>query len=351
MVANANTKFGKAGNRNAGHGKTAVMRCAAALALAAGALFSGIIPSSAADKVVVGMDWQPLGRHAGFYVAKAKGFYEREGLDVQIQRGYGAADAVKRLANGETMFAFGDFGSLVLARSEGINAKAIAMIYARGPHVVWARSDAKINTPKDLEGKKIGAPAGSSVRLMFPAIAAATNFDDKKVNWVTVDAAGLYPLLFSGQAEGIIDYEVGWPTISGRAKEANIGLTPIRFADFGFDIYSNAIIATDETLKKNPDIARRFVKASLEGMKAAFANPAEAGDIMKKAFPILDAGAAAQEVEIVKKLAETPDTATRGIGYISPEKAQRTADVIAKTYTMKSPVKTEDTFTNEFLPK
>src|SRR3954468_8162388 len=81
-------------------------------------------PAMALDKVVLGLDWQALGRHAGFFTAKAKGVYEREGLDVHIQRGYGAADSVKRVAAGDSAFAFGDYGSLILARSEGIKVKA-----------------------------------------------------------------------------------------------------------------------------------------------------------------------------------------------------------------------------------
>jgi NitT/TauT family transport system substrate-binding protein len=307
--------------------------------------------SHAVDKVTLGLDWQALGRHAGFFVAKAKGFYEREGLDVDIQRGYGAADAVKRLAAGDSTFAFGDYGSLVLAQAQGIKAKAIAMIYARGPFVLWTRTDAKIQNPSDLSGKKIGSPAGASVRLLFPAFAASAKFNDKTVNWVTVDVPGLYPLLFSGQADAIVDFELGWPTISKRAKEANIGLTPLKFADYGFDIYSNAIIATDETLKNKPEVARRFVKASLEGMRAAFADPAAAGQIMKQAFPVLDPDTAAQEVEIVKSLAESADSKKHGLGYISPEKATLTRDVIVKTYEVKTDIPVADTFTNDYLPK
>jgi NitT/TauT family transport system substrate-binding protein len=133
-------------------------------------VFFTSLPSQAADKVVLGLDWQALGRHAGFFVAKANGFYEREGLDVDILRGYGAADSVKRLAAGESTFAFGDYGSLILARAEGIKVKAIAMIYARGPYVLWTRQDAKIASPKDLIGKSIGSPAGASVRLLFPPL-------------------------------------------------------------------------------------------------------------------------------------------------------------------------------------
>ncbi|HZT25855.1 MAG TPA: ABC transporter substrate-binding protein [Pseudolabrys sp.] len=326
-------------------------KCLALALVAAAAVYLTPATSFALDKVVLGLDWTPLGRHAGFFVAKAKGFYEREGLDVDIQRGYGAADSVKKLGAGETTFAFGDYGSLILARSEGIKAKAIAMIYARGPFVLWTRADAKINSPKDLPGKRIGSPAGASVRLMFPAFASAAKFDDKAVKWITVDAAGLYPLLFSGQADAIVDYEVGWPTISKRAKEANISLRPLKFADFGFDIYSNAIMATDDTLKNKPDLARRFVKASLEGMRAAFADPAAAGEIMKKNFPVLDADTAGQEVAIVKSLAETADAKAHGLGYISLAKAKLTDDVVTKTYAIKTPVPAEDTFTDDFLPK
>jgi NitT/TauT family transport system substrate-binding protein len=309
-----------------------------------------VAPSHAMDKVVLGLDWQALGRHAGFFVAKANGYYEREGLDVDIQRGYGAADAVKRLAGGDTTFAFGDYGSLIIARSEGINVKAIAMIYARCPYVVWTRKSADIHSPKDLMGKNIGSPAGASVRLLFPAFASKVGFDDTKVNWVTVDAAGLYPLLFTGRADAVVDYELGWPTISGRAKEAGIEIDRLRFSDYGFDIYSNAIIAKDETLKNSPDVARRFVKASLEGMKAAFADPAAAGQIMKKAFPILDANSAAQEVEIVRSLAQSEDPKSTRLGFISADKATLTRDVVAKSYAIKSDVAVSDTYTNDFLP-
>jgi NitT/TauT family transport system substrate-binding protein len=329
---------------------SSLARLTCVLSALACVLFASL-PSQAADKVVLGLDWQALGRHAGFFVAKANGFYEREGLDVDILRGYGAADSVKRLAAGESTFAFGDYGSLILARAEGIKVKAIAMIYARGPYVLWTRQDAKIASPKDLNGKSIGSPAGASVRLLFPAFANAAGFDGNSVKWVTVDAAGLYPLLFSGQVHAVVDYELGWPTISKRASEAGISLKPIKFADYGFDIYSNAILATDDTLKSKPDITRRFVKASLAGMRAAFENPAAAGEIMKKAFPMLDAGSAAQEVEIVRSLAESADAKQHGLGYISPAKAQLTKDVIIKSYGVKGEVALDETFTNDFLPK
>jgi len=315
------------------------------------ALFLASSPALAADKVVLGLDWQALGRHAGFFVAKTNGYYDREGLDVDIQRGYGAADSIKRLAAGESKFAFGDIGSLVLARAQGVPVKAIAVIYARSPYVLWLRQDANIEKPTDLAGKSIGAPAGSSVRALFPAFASRNGLDPSKVNWVTVDAAGLYPLLFSKRADAIVDYEVGWPTISGRAAEAGIAIRAMKFADYGFDIYSNAIMVTDETAKTNPDLVRRFVNASLDGMRAAFKDPSAAGRVMTKAFPMLDTNAAAKEVEVVRSLAETPDTMARGLGYMSRDKMTATRDYVTKAYDLKTVVPVDTLYTNEFLPK
>lgn len=304
----------------------------------------------AADKVVLGLDWQVLGRHAGFFVAKEKGYYQREGLDVDIKRGYGAADAAKRVAAGDSTFGFGDAASLVLARSQGVDVKAVAMIYARAPYVLWTRKAAGIHAPKDLEGKTIGSPAGASVRVLFPAFAAAAGIDQEKIKWTTVDVAGLYPLLFSGRADAIVDYELGWPTISKKAKEAGVAIGSLKLADYGLDIYSNAIIVTDSTAKTKPDLVRRFVKASLEGMRTAFADPAAAGKLLAKSYPMLDPQSAAGEVEIVRSLAETDEARQHGLGYMSPEKMTRTRDVVVKAYEIKVDVPVDSLYTDKFLP-
>ena len=307
--------------------------------------------SWAADKVVLGLDWQILGRHAGFFVAKDKGFYEKEGIDVQIERGYGAADAVKRMAAGQTTFAFGDAGSVVLARAQGIEAKAVAMVYARAPFVLWTRADAQIRGPKDLEGKSIGSPAGASVRVLFPAFAKTAKIDAAKVNWVTVDVTGLYPLLLSGKVNAIVDFELGWPTISKRAGEAGVKIVPFKFSDYGLEMYSNAILATDATIKDRGDLVRRFVKASLEGYKAAFADPKGAAEILAKTVPTLDVPSAAQEVQIVQGLATSPEAKSHGLGYIAPEKMARTRDIVAETYNVQKSIPVDDLFTNRFLEK
>src|SRR5207245_1496510 len=75
------------------------------------------------------------GRHAYYYVALEKGYYKAEGLNVNILRGQGSIDAVKKVASGAADIGFADAGALVLARGNAaIPAKLLAIIYASPPH-------------------------------------------------------------------------------------------------------------------------------------------------------------------------------------------------------------------------
>ena len=111
------------------------------------------LPASAADHVVFGLDYVPSGQHAPFYVAQGKGFFAENGLDVDMQRGYGSSDTVKRVAAGAFEIGFGDTGAVILSRAEGLKVKLFAMIYVHAPYTLIVRDDAEIKTPKDLVGK------------------------------------------------------------------------------------------------------------------------------------------------------------------------------------------------------
>jgi NitT/TauT family transport system substrate-binding protein len=307
--------------------------------------------ATAADKIVFGLDWQVLGRHAGYVLAHEKGFYREEGLDVEVQRGYGSADAVKRVAAKTVTFSFGDTGSLVIARAEGIKVKVVGMVYGKAPYALWIRKDANVSTPKDLEGKTLGGSAGSAVRVLFPAFAKMAGVDASKVKWQTLDAASLYPTLFSKRIDGMVDFTPGWPTVSKRAAEAKVELQKMFYYDYGFTIYSNGLLAREETIKENPDMVRRFVRATMKGLDAAFKNPAEAAQILKRRYPELDEETVRGEIEIVRDLAWTDEAKPNGLGYMSADKMKLTRDIMSEAYSLKVEVPVDDLYTNAFVGK
>jgi NitT/TauT family transport system substrate-binding protein len=302
------------------------------------------------DQVVFSLDWVVSGRHAPYFTALDKGYYADENISVTIVRGYNSTDSIKQVASGRSQFAFADIGTLILARAnDGVNVKAVAVIYAKAPHFFFCNADAGINTPNDLVGHTIGAPAGNSHRVLFPVFAKLNNFDPTKVNWVTLDASLLSPSLFSKKVDCIPEYFS--PLLEKQAADANFHYSILRFSDFGMNFYSNSIIVSEETIAKNPDLVHRFVRATLKGLQYSFDHPDEAVDILQRYHPEVDNKAVAvQEIGLVQLLAMSDEAKLNGLGYMDALKIKDTLNLISGAFGIATTVKPDDLYTDTFLP-
>jgi NitT/TauT family transport system substrate-binding protein len=234
------------------------------------------LSASAADKVTFVTDFGYNGRHAYYFVALEKGYYAKQNLDVDIVRGQGSADAVKQVGSGTAQLGFADTAAIILGRgNDQIPAKLVAIVYAKPPHAIYVLKESGIAKPKDLEGRKIADTAFSAVPKLFDAYAKAANIDASKVTWLVAAADTLPGMLNTGRADGIGQFTVGEPLLAKAAAPKQI--LALSYADVGLDLYGNGIIASDTTIKSNPDLVKRFVTATLQGLKDAIANPQEAG--------------------------------------------------------------------------
>jgi NitT/TauT family transport system substrate-binding protein len=309
-----------------------------------GAAFGGVGAAHATDVNFI-TDFGYNGRHSYFFVALDKGYYKAEGLNVTILRGQGSIDAIKKVASGAATIGFADAGALVLARSnDAIPVKLLAVVYAKPPHAIFALADSGIKTPRDLEGKTVADSAFSAIPLIFNAYAQATGVDPKKVKWVSAESASLPSLLATGRVDAIGQFTVGEPLIEASAKPRK--LVRLAYKDGGLDYYGNGIVATEQTIKNDPDLLKAFVRATLKGMRDAFANPAEAGAILNKYHKEISPEVGTGETELVKELAVLPD---RPLGAIDEEHLKQTIDIVAKSYPMNRPVDPKDMFAPGFI--
>lgn len=321
------------------------IRRAGLLALAALALGSSV--SWAAENVTFVTDFGFNGRHAYYFVALDKGYYKAAGLDVKIMRGQGSTDAVKKVASGAAQIGFADSSAVIFAQAnDKIPVKLVSIIYAKPPHAIYVLKDSGISKPKDLEGKKIADTAFSAVPKMFGAYSKAAGIDASKVTWLVAGSDALPGMLALGRADGIGQYTVGEPLLKKAAAPKEI--IELAYADVGLDYYGSGIVTTESTLQQNPEMVRKFVAATLHGLKDAMANPQEAGEIMHKYHREVDAGVARDETIKVGKLATVPGAP---LGSIDAGRLQRTIDVVAGAYTLKSTVKANDIFVSGFVPK
>ena len=301
----------------------------------------------ALDNVTLITDFGFNGRHAYFFVAIEKGYYKDADLEVKVVRGQGSVDAIRQVGANNAIVGFADAGSLVLARgNDQIPVKLVSIVYARPPQAIFCREDSGLKQPKDLEGASIANPAGGATVDMFPIYARAAGFDAGKVKWIVAGSDALPGLLAGNRVPCVGQFTVGEPLLRRQAAPAK--LVRFAFADAGVSFYGNGIIATDTTIATRPDIVRRFVAATIRGMQDAFADPEEAGRIMNKYQPTVDAVVAKGETEAVAELAQVKGEA---LGMIDPARIEETIGAVTSVFKLKTPVKATDVYAPGFVPR
>src|ERR1700730_12156622 len=149
----------------------------ARLALVLGVLAVLIAPAGAgaAEKVTVALDFTLSGYHAPWFVAQDKGYFSEQGLDVNLGRGYGSGDTVKKLATGAIDIGLNHPAPLIIANAEGGNQRTVmGYLHEEMCAMYSAAEQGNARAPKDLEGRRFGGPPGDIGPMMLPALAEKT---------------------------------------------------------------------------------------------------------------------------------------------------------------------------------
>jgi NitT/TauT family transport system substrate-binding protein len=331
-------------------------------AFIASALAAVLVVASAAGAQAQGkkftfiLDFLPYGEYSPFFTALAKGWYKEDGLDVEILRGAGSADTVKRLVAGQGHAGTADLTSLISAISnEDVKAKMIGAYLRRPSNAIFVRADSGINSMKDLVDKKIAITPGNSHLVLWPIVAAKAGIAVDSVNWVTMDGAAMGPALISKQVDAAPFGAQHEARLQKQAKEmANTSLKKFLYADYGLEIYSLSIVATDESIKTNgPDI-KKFLKATIRALEYCWGEKRndECAKNVVDANPVVDMVAAVGASTVAGSLSFTSEVRSGkvALGQIEPERVTMTRDTAVQYLKLKKTVPIEQLFTNDLLP-
>lgn len=309
--------------------------------------------TGAAEKEVkFALDFIPLGRHAPWYVALSKGYFKDEKLNVTILPTKGTADAVRYVESGLAEFGFIDIPSLVAGGASAASVRIVAGIYQKAPYCVFSLDPgANVTAPKDMVGLEMGSSNASFMPRIFAAFMKMNNLDPTTLKIVNIDASARVPMLVSRKVQAIDQFLMGEPSIR-RAVGSSAAAKCLLLADHGLDIYANSIGVKEDFLKGNPEAVRGFVRAALRGWKDALANPEEAARIQSQYLKALDPAIVVEELQILKRIALTPDVTQNGFGTISRDKLKRTVDFISQNIDVPGGAPNPDRiFVDGFLPK
>ncbi|HLX28029.1 MAG TPA: ABC transporter substrate-binding protein [Casimicrobiaceae bacterium] len=320
-----------------------------ALALAAGL---ATLPAFGEESVNLALDWVVNGTHAGYYVAREKGFYKDAGLDVAISRGFGSGDTIKRVASKSAQFGIADTGAVIAARAnDDLPVRIVAMIYDRATLGLIYLAESGIRKPKDIEGRAIGRTASGASVNMFPGFLKANGIDRSKIREVVVDGATFAPLLLSGKVDAVLEQSINIGKFRRAAAEQGKHALAMSYADYGLTAYGNAVVVNPDMLRDKPDVVRGFVAASLKGMAYAFAHPDEAIAILRKSNPEVGADTAMDELVTLKEMETTPALQKAGLGTIDVARLEKTRDIVTEALSLRHKVSVEDLYAPGFLPK
>ena len=158
-------------------------------------------PALAQTVLKFSLDWKYEGTQAPFLVAQDKGYFRAEGLNVTIDTGVSSYESLNRLASGTYDMAFGDINLLIKFRDQNPQSliKTVFMSYNKPAYAVVARKSRGVMTPKDLEGRKLGAPTADAAFAQWPIFAQVTNIDQSKVTIMNIGFPVREPMLVSGK--------------------------------------------------------------------------------------------------------------------------------------------------------
>lgn len=322
-----------------------VLTIAAALLLAAPA-------AAQSPSVKFSLDWILQGQQAPFILGHEKGYYAAEGVSLAaVDAGRGSSDTIGRIASGVYEIGFGDLSSLIEfnAKNPGKEMVAVAMIYDQAPFAIVSMKKHGITKPADLKGKKGAAPAFDSTFRLFNVFAKVNGIDPASVTWSNVAPQLREPMLARGETEVIAGF-----SFTSRLSLRGLGvaddeITTLMLRDHGLDMYSNAVIVSPDFLKKNPQVVRGFVKATIRAWRDSVASPRTAIASLKVREPLVNEGVELQRLTMAFEFIATDNVKRNGIGDVDPARLQKNIDLVTEGFQLPRKIPADLVFDRSYL--
>ena len=312
-----------------------------------------LAPAHAQQAIKFSLDFKFEGPSAPFLVAIDKGYFKAEGLDVTIDSAAGSLEPINRVASGTYDMGFGDINSLIKFRDANPSTpiKAVFMVYNKPAFSIVGRKSRGVTKPKDLEGKKLGAPAPDGAYAQWKIFVQANGIDVSKVTIENVGFPVREPMLAKGEVNAITGFSFSsyFNMLQNGAAPADVKV--MLMSDYGLILYGNAIMVNKDYAKANPKVIAGFVKATIKGRQETYKDPASAVKSVMKRNETAD-----EKIELDRlKMAIKDNIATKyvmenGFGGVEAGRLSKSLDQIGLTYDFTKKPTPAQMFDSSYLP-
>lgn len=290
---------------------------------------------------------------APFVLADSKGLFRTEGLQVTTDVARGSADAIARVASGDSDAAVADINALIRYRDreDAVAVKAVFVLLNTAPYAVIARRSRGIATFADLEGKTIGFAEDDPALRLWPALVKRTGLRADKIRLEKIAAAVREPMLSAGQIDALagLSYQSAI-NLRDRGIPAS-DLAIFRYSDLGVEAYGHAVIVNPRFLASNPEAVKAFLRAVVAGARLTIKNPPQAVD---EVMTRMDGGVRDIELERLRAAIRdhivTDEVKRNGLGGIDEARFALSIEQIADDFKFRKRPLLSDIFDDTLLP-
>lgn len=296
------------------------------------------------EHVTLRMSWIPATDDAFFLIGQEKGFYKKEGIELEILHSDGSSTCVKIIASGANDFGYASADTVLIGRIKGMPLKSIAMFHQTSPVSIFSLKETNITKPQDLIGKKLVSDISSMRHMQFKAFAQKNNIDINKITILPIKGED-FRYLLNKTADAIPAFSyVG----NALLRKKGIDINEMNLADYGVDIYGKCMFVHEAVLKEHPELVKRFLRATLRSWKYAIQHHKEAGGVLSRTHPELKEAGEYLLIESLIKFMTNETTKKYGLGYQTKERWDETQDFLFETGLIDKKINIEELYTNEY---
>lgn len=305
------------------------------------------------EKIKVALHWNaPIHSFLHYYAAVKLGYYKEQGLDVELLPLAGSVPAVLSVSANDAQIGQASSDAILVSLASGAPLKAIFLLYQQTPNGVVVAKDSGIKSLADLRGKTVASSAASPEMIILNARLRELGINpEKDLQILNVAPAAKLTMQLNGQADastGFADFQYIQAQLQGRKVD---------FLPFSTDdapLFGHAIFANTDWLNKHQDAARRFLAATVRGLKWAHDNVPEAVKMVADWDPTVKADPEfirrGWEVNL-KDLIVNKRTSKYGVGNMETAGWANLIKILRDGGVMKGDVDPDKMFTNDYIPK
>ncbi len=310
-------------------------------------------PAAAQTGIRFSLDGRLEGPEALLLLPQGKGYFKAAGLDVTVDDAATVLEPITRVASGGYDMAFADINALIKYRDQNPSApiKAIFMVYNKPPYAIVARKSRGITEPKQLEGRKLGAPPAGATFAQWPLFAKLNNIDVSKVTIENIGIPVRAPMLAAGQIDAALGYSFRvYVDLKDRGVPVDdIVLMPM--ADYGLKLYGNAIIVNTKFAAEKPEAVTTFLQVFLKALKETIRHPTETVDLIARRDDGVKKDVELERLRMaIRDNIITPEVRANGFGAIDVARLDASIEQLALVHSFKAKPRAEDIFNASFLP-